>query len=206
MGILFDVKYLNVKRHWKRMTAQKRDTIAGFIDGWKRERPDLDAWPLGILGRVQRLDALLVRRTEQWLAEYDLTWEAFSLIVTLRRAGKPYELRPGEINRQSLLSSGAVTNRIDRVEKLGLVERRPDARDRRGVVVRLTAKGRTLADRAIERQFAELAGVMEDLTKPERAVLGSLLSKLLLSLESDDSVPGVAPDSEAPAPKTKPRR
>lgn len=187
------------------MTAQKRDTIAGFLDSWKRERPDLEAWPLGILGRVQRLDALLVRRAEQWLAEYDLTWEAFSLIVTLRRAGKPFELRPGEINRQSLLSSGAVTNRIDRVEKLGLVERRPDADDRRGVVVRLTAKGRALADQAIERQFAELASVMAALSKPERAMLGALLSKLLLSVESHDSAPGATPESEE-SPKAKRRR
>jgi DNA-binding MarR family transcriptional regulator len=187
------------------MAAQKRDTIAGFLDGWKRERPDLDAWPLGILGRVQRLDALLVRRTEQWLADLDLTWEAFSLIVTLRRAGRPYELRPGEINRQSLLSSGAVTNRIDRVEKLGLVERRPDAGDRRGVVVRLTAKGRALADRAIERQFAELAGVMAALTKPERAALASLLSKMLLSVESDDLVPRSTPQGKGSSRKAKRR-
>jgi DNA-binding MarR family transcriptional regulator len=185
------------------MAAQKRDTIAGFLDGWKRERPDLDPWPLGILGRVQRLDALLVRRTERWLADLDLTWEAFSLIVTLRRAGKPYELRPGEINRQSLLSSGAVTNRINRVEKLGLVERRPDAGDRRGVMVRLTAKGRALADRAIERQFAELADVMTALTRPERVALGALLSRLLLSVEDHDP----APEGEAPSPRaTKAKR
>ncbi|MBI3434931.1 MAG: MarR family transcriptional regulator [Proteobacteria bacterium] len=163
--------------------SRSRDSIQEFINAWRRERPDLDAWPLGILGRVQRLAAALVRRSEKKLAPMGLTWEAFSLIVTLRRTGPPFQLRPTDIYKQSLLSSGAVTNRIDRVEKMGLVKRVPDPEDRRSLMVRLTPAGRKLADQAIAAQFETLIAGLSGLAKKEREELARLLAKALISLE-----------------------
>src|SRR4051812_20415205 len=82
------------------------DSVERMLYQWRRERPELDASPLGIQGRVLRLSAHLSRRIEEWLGPLGLSWEAFSLIVTLRRSGKPYEMRPTDILRESLLTSG----------------------------------------------------------------------------------------------------
>lgn len=163
-----------------------RDSIAAFVRAWKRERPDLDPWPLSILGRINRLSGHLLRRAEEWLAPFGLGWESFSLIVTLRRAGPPFELRPSDFYRESLLTSGAITNRIDRVEAVGLVRRVPDPKDRRGVIVRLTPQGRELADRAIEHHFAALTKLLSALSAAERETLARLLCKLLCSIEKSE--------------------
>jgi len=120
---------------------------------------------------------------EKWLAPVGLSFESFSLIVTLRRSGPPYELNPTAFYRESLLSSGAITNRIDRVEAEGLVKRLPDPNDRRGTIVRLTPKGRALADRAIKLHFAALTEALSDVDPSERDRLAKLLSKLLMSVE-----------------------
>ena len=159
------------------------DSIEDLLAEWQRERADLDSWPFAIFGRVWRLTANLLGDAERWLSPLGLTFESFSLIVTLRRSGAPYELNPTALYRESLLSSGAMTNRIDRVEALGLVKRRPDPNDRRGTIVRLTPKGRKLADRAIKIHFEALAEEFACLGIAERKSLSSLLSKLLLSVE-----------------------
>lgn len=174
------------------------DSIAAFIADWQRERPDLDPWPLGIFGRTSRIYAHFLRRADTWLSPLGLGWESFSLIAALRRSGKPYELNPTELQRQSLLTSGAMTNRIDRVEALGLVERRPDTADRRGVIVRLTPAGRALADKAIAVHFAKTAAVLGALNPREREQLDQLLAKLLHSLEN-------APATAAATARKKPR-
>lgn len=150
---------------------------------WRRERPDLDPWPFAIFGRIWRLSASLLGDAEHWLAPIGLTFESFSVIVTLRRAGPPFELNPTALYRESLLSSGAITNRIDRVEAQGLVKRLPDPNDRRGTIVRLTPKGRALADRAIKLHFESLAEALSGLALAERDQLAGLLGKLLLSVE-----------------------
>ena len=165
---------------------ERHDTIQTFINQWKKERPDLDSWPLGILGRTQRISAHLQTRAAEWLAPLGLTWDSFSLLLALRRSGEPYELRPTEIYKESLLSSGAITNRIDKVEKKGWVKRFDSPHDRRGVVVRLTAAGRALADKAAEIHFRELAAQLSKINKRERQMLGELLGKVLESLEAND--------------------
>jgi DNA-binding MarR family transcriptional regulator len=151
---------------------------------WRDERPDLDPTPFGIFGRIHRIAGYFGRRADAWLNELGLTWETFSLIVTLRRAGKPYAMRPTDLLQESLLSSGAVTNRIDRVEDLGLVRRIPDPNDRRGVVVQLTASGRTLADRAIAQHFKEMTRLLDGLAPRDARNIAALLSTLLLSFET----------------------
>jgi DNA-binding MarR family transcriptional regulator len=163
--------------------ATSSDSIEGLLLEWRRERPDLDPWPFAIFGRIWRLSANLLGDAEHWLAPIGLTFESFSVIVTLRRAGAPYELNPTALYRESLLSSGAITNRIDRVEALGLVKRLPDPNDRRGTIVRLTPKGRALADRAIKLHFESLAESLSGLALADRDHLAKLLAQLLLSVE-----------------------
>lgn len=160
------------------------DSIELFMQQWRRERSDLDPSPFGIFGRIHRIAGYFTRHADAWLGELGLTWETFSLIVTLRRAGKPYAMRPTDLLRESLLSSGAVTNRIDRVENLGLVRRVADPNDRRGVVVQLTARGRTLADRAIALHFARMSRLLDGLNDDATRDIAALLSELLLSFEN----------------------
>ena len=161
-----------------------RDSIDHFLQEWRRERPDLDPRALGILGRVQRLSARLQRiAADEWLAPLGLTWESFSLIMALRRSGRPYRLRPTDIYRESLLTSGAITNRIDRVEAAGLVRRVPDEAYRRSVIIQLTTTGRELADRAIKIHFKRLDEVFACLTDVEERQVAALLSKLLAAVE-----------------------
>lgn len=162
------------------------DSVGRLCAQWEAERPDLDLAPIALFGRLQRLGALLQRRCDTWLEPLGLTWEAFSLIVTLRRCGAPYALRPTDIYRASLLSSGAVTNRIDRVEAQGLVTRLRDPHDKRGVIVQLTASGLALADHAIELHCKALGEVLgAALPDEDRAALVPLLTKLLLGLEDE---------------------
>ena len=185
-----------MSRHIRRPTAKAKratpaavpavattDSIEVLLAEWRRERPDLDPWPFAIFGRIWRLSASFLGDAEKWLAPVGLSFESFSVIVTLRRSGPPYELNPTTLYRESLLSSGAITNRIDRVEAEGLVKRLPDPKDRRGTIVRLTAKGRALADRAIKLHFAALAEELSGIDRAECDQLATLLSKLLLSVE-----------------------
>jgi DNA-binding MarR family transcriptional regulator len=165
--------------------APAADSIDELVRAWERERPDLESWPFAIFGRIWRLSASLVGDADRWLAPIGLTFESFSVIVTLRRGGPPFEMNPTALYRESLLSSGAITNRIDRVEAEGLVKRLPNPKDRRGTIVRLTPKGRALADRAIKLHFEALAESLGDLSEAERAQLAALLGKLLLSVEQN---------------------
>ena len=182
-----------MSRHVRRPTSKTKkakptavattDSIEVLLAEWRRERPDLDPSPFAIFGRIWRLSANFLGDAEKWLAPVGLSFESFSVIVTLRRSGPPYELNPTTLYRESLLSSGAITNRIDRVEAEGLVKRLPDPKDRRGTIVRLTAKGRALADRAIKLHFAALAEELSGIDRAERDQLATLLSKLLVSVE-----------------------
>ena len=127
----------------------------------------------------------MARRAEKWLAPLNLTWESFSLIVTLRRVGAPYELRPLDLLSISLLSSGAMTNRIDRVERQNLVERLRDPNDRRGVIVKLTPAGKKLADQAISMHLKNMQALLSPLEPSERKITAKILEKLLFSLEAE---------------------
>jgi DNA-binding MarR family transcriptional regulator len=166
--------------------VDEADSIETFLRQWKNERPDLDPWPVGILGRTQRISARLQARSLGWLEPLGLSWESFSLLVALRRSGPSYELRPTDMYKESLLSSGAITNRIDKVEKKGWVKRFDSPDDRRGVIVRLTASGKAMADKAIEIHFAKLAAQLSKLSKKDRQLLLELLRKLLRTLEEGD--------------------
>lgn len=163
--------------------GHKPDSIAVLIEEWSQQRPDLDPWPLEILGRIQRLSTHLSRIAEQRLQTIGLTWETFSLIVTLRRAGAPYALRPTDIYKKSLLTSGTITNRIDNVVRMGLAVREPAAHDRRSVVIKLTPAGVKSADQAIAMHLSAMADALSVLTPSQRKETANLLSTLLLSFE-----------------------
>ncbi len=165
--------------------AKADDVIDLFIAEWTRERPDLDFEYLATLGRILRISAHLRERMDEWLAPFGLTWEMFDLLASLKRSRAPEGLRPTDLYRACMLSSGATTNRIDRAEAAGSVERKPDAKDGRATRIALTKKGKTLADRAMTRHSTEAGMIAEVLSASERRHLAQLLRKLLGSIESN---------------------
>lgn len=149
-----------------------------LVAAWRRERPDLDVEPLEVLSRVSRLARHLDRARRLVFSEHHLEpWE-FDVLTALRRAGDPYQLSPGQLLTQTLVTSGTMTNRIDRLAKRGLVERLPDPNDRRGVLVRLTTSGQHHADEALADLLTQERALLGDLTTAQRRDLAALLRVL----------------------------
>jgi len=166
------------------MTNGQQDEVDRLVAAWQLERPDLDVEPLQVLSRVSRLARHLDRARRAAFAEVDLEpWE-FDVLTALRRAGEPYELSPGTLLKATLVASGTMTNRIDRLAQAGLVRRRPDPEDRRGVLVSLTEEGRSRVDRAfadlLRRERELLAGLKES----EQRNLSGMLRTLLTPFDS----------------------
>lgn len=159
-----------------------QDRIDQILAQWKRERPDLDTKAMGLIGRIQRTAAALRPRLDETHARSGLQAESFDVLASLRRSGPPYQLSPTELFREMMLTSGAMTNRIDRLEEAGLVSRRPDPNDRRGRLVRLTQKGKAQIDTATPKHVANEERLLSSLSAREQLQLGELLRKLLLSL------------------------
>src|SRR5688500_11021931 len=156
-----------------------RDEVDRLVEAWRRERPDLDVAPMEVLSRVSRLARHLDRARRQAFETHGLeSWE-FDVLAALRRAGAPYELSPGRLLRETLVTSGTMTNRVDRLTARGLVERLPDPRDRRGVIVRLTLEGKAAVDGAFEALLAAEADLLADLPDRDRTKLAALLRSLL---------------------------
>lgn len=161
------------------------DQIDRIIEQWRRERPDLDTEAMALVGRIQRAAQALRPRLDATHERFGLTGESFDVLAALRRSGEPYRLTPTQLYRQMMLSSGAMTNRIDRLETQGLVERRPDPNDRRGTLICLTRKGRTLIDKAVGEHVKNEREQLSGLSAKERSQLDALLARLLESLEAD---------------------
>ncbi len=150
---------------------------------WSRERPDVDVTALGIMGRLFRAAQLADARLAEGIAQHDLQPGWFDLLAALRRAGKPFELNPTQLMATTMLSSGGMTKRLDRLEDAGLVERRPDPSDRRGTLVGLTRKGQAIVDAALVTHVGNEDLLLEPLSASERLTLDALLRKLLTGLE-----------------------
>lgn len=165
------------------MSRTPTDAVDAILEQWRRERPDLELLPMAIFGRLARLFAVGARAVSATLAEHDLNIGEFDVLAALRRAGAPHCLTPGELARVLMLSSGAITNRIDRLEQAGLVERRDDPADRRGVLVALTPAGRERVDVAVTAHVANEGRLLSSLNAREQAELDALLRKLLAALE-----------------------
>jgi DNA-binding MarR family transcriptional regulator len=163
-----------------------RDEVDELVEAWTRERPDLDTAPLAVLSRISRLARHLDRARRAAFAEHDLEAYEFDVLTALRRSGAPYELSPGQLLRSTLVGSGTMTNRLDRLESRGLVRRRPDPADGRGVRVRLTAKGRARVDRALADLVAREGELLAGLRPADRDRLATLLREVLVRFESAD--------------------
>lgn len=155
------------------------DEVDRITSAWLRERPDLDLAPLQVLSRVTRLARHLDLARRQAFAAHALdTWE-FDVLAALRRAGAPYSQSPGQLGAETLVTSGTMTNRIDRLEERGLVRREPDPADRRGVRVVLTDGGRGTVDAALHDLLAREQELLSGLSAGEQQELSSLLRTLV---------------------------
>lgn len=162
----------------------EKDFVDSILGQWKSERPDLDASPMGVLGRVTRLESHLDRAVSEEFARHGLARGEFDVLAALRRSGPPFRLNPKVLSGRLMLSSGAMTNRLDQLEKRGLTRRMPDPSDRRALLIELTKEGRETIDEVVTAHVHNLATLLEPLTKGERRQLAELLRKLLLPLEA----------------------
>ncbi len=163
------------------------DAVDAVIEAWSAERPDLDFWPVGVIGRIQRLARLLDRAIQDLCATHGLEQSEADLLMTLRRAGAPYQLSANALLKAALVTSGAITNRVDRLENKGLVERVRSSQDRRSVDVRLTDHGRTTVDTLIADHIANEARLLQKLPRRRADALAGLLRQLLQSLEATNT-------------------
>ena len=159
------------------------DHVDRILAQWNRERPDLDVEPMGLLGRIARLRTHLAREIEKALAAHGLNSASFDVLATLRRSGPPHRLSPGELIATTMVSSGTMTNRLDQLEKAGLIERSHNPDDRRSVIIALTPKGFVLVDEAVASHVANQHRLVEGLGAEERAALDGLLRKFLAEFE-----------------------
>ncbi len=161
--------------------VQRSDSVDRIVGQWQAARPDLDSSPIAVIGRVSRLSRLIDRRLAENFARFDLENWMYDVLATLRRGGEPYELSAGELVGQSMVTTGAITNRIDRLAARGLVERLGTT-DRRKVIVRLTPAGLALVDEVAVAHMATEAEILADLSPRQRHDLAALLRTALLAL------------------------
>lgn len=159
------------------------DRVDRILAQWHRERPDLDVSAMGLLGRLGRLSTHIGREIEKTFAERGLSSSSFDVLATLRRSGPPYRLSPGDLLATTMVSSGTMTNRIDQLEKAGLVERLDNPDDRRGVIIALTEEGLKRVDEAATAHVANQHRVLSELSPEEKANLDALLRKYLAVFE-----------------------
>ena len=156
-----------------------RDEVDDLVEAWARERADLDLDPVAVFSRISRLARHLdLARRAAFSAHAIESWE-FDVLAALRRAGSPYELSPGRLLRETLVTSGTMTNRVDRLAGRGFVERSPDPEDRRGVIVRLTPEGKSAVDGAFEALLDAERELLAELPARDQAKLAGLLRLLL---------------------------
>jgi DNA-binding MarR family transcriptional regulator len=167
-----------------------RDEVDELVARWRTERPDLDVEPLQVLSRVSRLARHLDRARTAAFASHGLQAWGFDVLSALRRQGPPYQLSPGALLRATLVTSGTMTNRVDRLAEAGLVSRHPDPQDKRGVLVALTARGRAVVDAALEDLLYRERELLTGLDRAQRRELAALLRTLLVPFDA-----GQTPDT-----------
>lgn len=155
------------------------DEVDRLVAGWRRALPDVDVSPLEVLSRVNRLARHLERERTTVFARHDLETWTFDVLSALRRSPPPHELSPGRLLAVTLVTSGTMTHRIDRLEERGLVVRRPDPDDARSVRVRLTTAGRRRVDAALRDLVDREAAILAPLPKADRTALAGLLRQVV---------------------------
>ncbi len=162
---------------------EEHDAVDRVVAQWARERPELDTGPMAVIGRLHRLGALLDAELRTVFAEEGLGNGDFDVLATLRRAGEPFRLSPGELSASTMVTSGAVTKRVDRLVRKGLVRRRISAADARGREIQLTPEGRALTDDLVVRHWDNEDRLLAALGPEDRGLLAGLLRRLLLDVE-----------------------
>lgn len=178
------VKILDIKTVFFYNLLMQRDHVDFIIDQWKKEKPDIDGSPMGVIGRISRLARHFDQLLQKKFAEFGVTAGDFDVLATLRRSGQPYQLTPTQLYHSVMLTSGGMTARLNRMEREGLIERRPNPDDRRGVFVSLTPRGLALIDELFVEHIANEAGLISAISEAEQAKLAALLRELLLSFEN----------------------
>lgn len=167
------------------MPETRTDEVDRLLAAWTRERPELDTSPMAVLSRVTRLARHLdIARRDAFGAHGLEAWE-FDVLTALRRSGPPYRLSPGRLLRDTMVTSGTMTNRVDRLTDKGLVVRMPDPDDRRGVLVELTAEGRRRVDAALDDLLAQERSLLDGLSMPQRAALAGLLRSVVAPFDDE---------------------
>lgn len=160
------------------------DRVDELQNDWVKQRPDLDPEPMGVVLRIQALAKILGDHTAEKLQRFNLQWWQYDVLSALRRRGKPYIMAATELADSVMLTSGAMTNRIDRLEKEQLVRRVKDGNDQRRVLVQLTKKGIVLIEEATEARFESAMEAVESLSKRQRESLSNLL-RVVLTAHTD---------------------
>lgn len=176
------------------------DQVDLILEDWRRERPDLDPSPMGIFGRITRVYGLAHRRLEMLLDAYDLTPASFDVLANLRRAGEPYRRTPSNLASSSMLTSGGMTGRLDKLEQQGLIERVPAPSDRRVMYAQLTQRGLELIDEVISAHLRQEEQMLAGLSPAQRRTLAGTLARLEECITAVDSVArgdGVGPSRQA---------
>jgi DNA-binding MarR family transcriptional regulator len=160
----------------------ERDQVDTIIEQWGRERPELDATPIGVIGRLSRLSREVEAQLELVYERYGLDGGLYDVLATLRRSGEPFRLRSKEFTEALMLTASGATKRLDRLERSGLIRREHDPADRRGIQIALTAKGRRLVDAATAEHLENERRMLSGLTAAEQRRLAAQLKKLGLTL------------------------
>ncbi|GEL18881.1 MarR family winged helix-turn-helix transcriptional regulator [Pseudonocardia asaccharolytica] len=176
------------------------DHVDRILEQWAAERPDLDVSPMAVLGRLTRASLLVGAELRRTFSTHDLDAASFDVLATLRRSGPPYRLSPTELMRSAMVTSGAITQRLDRIQARGLVTRTPSDADGRGVHVTLTEDGRKLIDRALPDHVDTEHRLLAALTPAQRETLADALRDLLASLgDTTDRTPVPTPGRSRPS-------
>jgi DNA-binding MarR family transcriptional regulator len=162
------------------------DLVDDILQQWHRELPGLDVSGMAVIGRISRLSRILERRIATVLAQHGLNESQFGVLAALRRAGAPYCLTPTALYNSLLISSGAMTNRLDRLTAIGLVRRIPDPEDGRSVLVALTPRGLKVIEAAVRAHTENELEMLAALTPKEQRTFADLLRKQLLASEGDN--------------------
>lgn len=161
------------------------DHVAGVLDAWRAQRPDLDVSPVGIFGRITRIERHKSLALRQVYRRHGVDSGEYDVLAALRRSGPPHQLTPTELYRSVIVTSATMTERLDRLENRQLIRRRRAPRDRRSIHVELTAKGLTVIDGAHVDLVGAEAALLEGMTPQDRSALTDLLTKLTALLEQD---------------------
>lgn len=162
------------------------DRVDLIVEQWSRERPEMDLSAMETIGRILRAARHINSRLNVAFAKYGLDFGLFDVLASLRRQGAPYQLPPSELKRWCMLTSGAMTKRIDRLERSGLIKRKDDPSDRRGVIIELTADGLAMTSEVVVAHVANEREILRALTKKQQRDLAELLRPLLVQLERMD--------------------